>query len=254
MEVTVIIPARYAASRFPGKVLADLAGRPIIQHVYSRAAAAEKVDKVLVATDDERVAAAVTKFGGEAVMTSPEHQSGTDRLAEVARDLSSDIIVNVQGDEPLIKPEMLDQAIDLLAGESSAVMSTLAAPINFETALNQQRVKVVVDKNHKALYFSRSPIPFYRDRAHNQSPGAAAGYSRPYLQHIGLYAYRREFLLEYTKLDQTALELAESLEQLRALENGYEIMVGITAHPGPGIDVPEDLEKARQLIQQGGSN
>ncbi|MFN2363762.1 MAG: 3-deoxy-manno-octulosonate cytidylyltransferase, partial [Halarsenatibacteraceae bacterium] len=208
MDTVVIIPARYNSRRFPGKVLAELKGKPVIEHVYQRSLQAELVDQVLIATDDQRVVERVKEFGGRAVMTAAEHQSGTDRLAEVARDLAAGIIVNVQGDEPLIRPAMIDQAIKILKNSQDIQMSTLASPISEITAQKDDRVKVVLDKNNHALYFSRAKIPYYRDMDKLE---------QKYLQHIGLYVYKRDFLLKYTDLEPTPLEKAESLEQLRAL-------------------------------------
>lgn len=243
MNSVVIIPARYNSTRFPGKVIADLNGKCVIEHVYERAIQAELVDQVLVATDDERVYEKVSQFGGKGVMTSTEHKSGTDRLAEVARDLDVEYIVNVQGDEPLIRPEMIDQALRILENSENAAMSTLASPISEIVAKKPDRVKVVLDQNNLALYFSRSKIPYYRkiDKIEQN-----------FLQHIGLYVYRKDFLLKYTDLEQTPLEKAESLEQLRALENGYKIKVGITDHHGPGIDRPEDLNQVSKILKNNG--
>jgi len=243
MDTVVIIPARYNSKRFPGKVLAELKGRSVLEHVYQRSLQAKLVDQVLIATDDKRVYNKVKKFGGRAVMTAVEHQSGTDRLAEVARDLDVEIIVNVQGDEPLIRPAMIDQAINILKNSKETQMSTLASPISAVTAQKDDRVKVVLDKNNNALYFSRSKIPYYRD---------VEKLEQKYLQHIGLYVYRRDFLLKYTDLEPTPLEKAESLEQLRVLENGYKIKVGITDHHGPGVDRPEDLKEVSKILEKDG--
>ncbi len=243
MNSVVIIPARYNSKRFPGKVLADLNGKPVLEHVYQRSLEAELVDQVLIATDDQRVYKKVNEFGGRAVMTAAEHQSGTDRLAEVARDLDVEIIVNVQGDEPLIRPAMIDQAIKILKNSQDIQMSTLASPISAVTAQKDDRVKVVLDKNDHALYFSRAKIPYYRDRDKLKEK---------YLQHIGLYVYRRDFLLKYTELEPTPLEKAESLEQLRVLENGYKIKVGITEHHGPGVDRPDDLKEVSKILENDG--
>lgn len=243
MDAVVIIPARYKSKRFPGKVIADLNGKPVIEHVYQGSRQAELVDQVLIATDDIRVSEKVKEFGGRAVMTSAEHKSGTDRLAEVAKDLDAEIIVNVQGDEPLIRPEMIDQAINILKNNDDIQMSTLASPISKVTASKNDRVKVVLDKNNIALYFSRSRIPYYRDTEKLE---------QAYLQHIGLYGYKKDFLLKYTDLEPTPLEQAESLEQLRALENGYKIKVGLTEHHGPGIDRPEDLKEVSKILENNG--
>lgn len=243
MDSIVIIPARYNSKRFPGKVIADLNGKPLIEHVYQRSIQAKLVDQVLIATDDKRVFDRVKEFGGRAVMTAAEHKSGTDRLAEVARDLDAEIIVNVQGDEPLIRPEMINQAIKIIKNNSDTQMSTLASPISEITAQKEDRVKVVIDKNNYALYFSRSMVPYYREMNKLK---------QEYLQHIGLYVYRRDFLLKYTDLEPTPLEKAEALEQLRVLENGYKIKVGITDHHGPGVDSPEDLKEVSKILKNAG--
>lgn len=241
MDITAIIPARYASTRLPGKPLLDISGKPMIQHVYERAQKAELVNRVMVATDDRRIFDAVERFGGRAVMTSESHKSGTDRLAEVAKGIDSDIIVNIQGDEPLIEPGMIDEAIRPLMEDGSIVMGSLKAEIRDETELNNHNVvKVVVDRNDFALYFSRYPIPYIRD----DSPLSLL---TGRFKHIGLYVYRREFLLEYAGMPQTPLEEAEKLEQLRALENGYRIKVPTTRYQSIGVDTEEDLERVRRL-------
>lgn len=210
----------------------------MIEHVYRRAAAAHSVQAVVVATDDGRIAAAVEGFGGIVRMTRSSHQCGTDRLAEVAEDLSCEIVVNVQGDEPLIEPEMIEEAIEPLHADATLHISTLRRRItNSADYTDPHVVKVVVDRDGTALYFSRSPIPHARDGA------AAAAY-----RHIGLYAYRRSFLLAFARLQPTPLELAESLEQLRALENGFRIRTVETRYDSIGVDTPEDLERVRRLV------
>jgi len=237
--IVALIPARYQSTRFPGKALAELGGRPMIEHVYRRAAAALSVGAVVVATDDARIAAAVEGFGGVVRLTRSSHLSGTDRLAEVAEDLACDIIVNVQGDEPLVEPEMIDEAVAPLQVDSVVAISTLRHRITDSADYtNPHVVKVVVDANGDALYFSRAPIPYVRD-------GAAAV---PVYRHIGLYAYRRSFLLAFARLRPTPLELAESLEQLRALEHGFRIRTVETQHDSIGVDTPEDLERVRRLV------
>jgi len=241
MNITAIIPARYASTRLPGKPLLDIAGKPMVQHVYERAQRAELVSRVIVATDDRRIFDAVGRFGGKAVMTSESHKSGTDRLAEVAKGLDSDIIVNIQGDEPLIEPGMIDEAIRPLMEDNSIAMGSLKAEIRDEMELNNPNVvKVVVDRNGFALYFSRYPIPYIRD----DSPLSLL---TGRFKHVGLYVYRREFLLEYAGMPQTPLEEAEKLEQLRALENGYRIKVPTTRYQSIGVDTEEDLERVRRL-------
>lgn len=242
MDITAIIPARYASTRLPGKPLLDISGKPMVQHVYERAQSAELVNRVIVATDDRRIFDAVERFGGKVVMTSESHKSGTDRLAEVAKGLDSDIIVNIQGDEPLIEPGMIDEAIRPLMEDGSIVMGSLKAEIRDETELNNPNVvKVVVDRNDFALYFSRHPIPYIRD----DSPLSLL---TGRFKHIGLYVYRRDFLLEYAGMPQTPLEEAEKLEQLRALENGYRIKVPTTRYQSIGVDTDEDLERVRRLL------
>lgn len=240
-RVIAIIPARYQSSRLPGKPLAVIGDRPMIEHVYRRADAASRVDAVVVATDDERVAQAVHAFGGTAVMTRPDHLSGTDRLAEVASHLGCDIVVNVQGDEPLIAPETIDTAVALLA-EPGDSMGTLRRTLtDHEEWLNPAVVKVVVDMRGDALYFSRAPVPFTR-------PGHPAA---PVWKHIGLYVYRREFLLAIARLPPTPLERAEGLEQLRVLEHGFRIKTAESVADTIGVDTPEDLARVRELVAAG---
>jgi len=235
-RIVAVIPARYHSTRLPGKALADIAGRPMIEHVYRRARRALGVTDVIVATDDQRILEAVAGFGGTAVMTSPHHRTGTDRVAEVARDLDCDILINVQGDEPLILPAMIEQVIAPLRMDG-VVMSTLRRAITDpEDVHNPNVVKVVVDRNDDALYFSRATIPHPR-----------SGASAPF-KHVGLYGYRRRFLLELTTLPQTPLEVAESLEQLRALEHGFRIRTPETVHDSLGVDTPEDLTRARRQL------
>lgn len=242
VKAAAIIPARYASSRLPGKPILskvrEATGKFMIQHVYERAADARWVDTVIVATDDDRIARAVAEFGGRAQMTSPEHRSGTDRIAEVASTLEHEIVVNVQGDEPQILPEQIDHVICMLLDDSSASMATLATPIESEQKWRDPNtVKVVLSTNGDALYFSRCAIPYMRDVT--GLPEDAQ--TRP-LQHLGIYAYRREFLLGYADLPPSPLEQAENLEQLRALSAGHRIKVGITEHRPHGIDTPEDVE------------
>ncbi len=242
MNAVVIIPARYGSTRLPGKPILEVArratGKYIIQHVYESAARAPSVRDVIVATDDERIAAAVEGFGGTARMTSPGHQSGTDRIAEVAAGLDVPVVVNVQGDEPEIRPEQVEQVIGLLAEDEAAVMSTLAHPISSEAEWQDPNVvKVVRDERGCALYFSRSPIPYPRDTG-----GRVVGAPMELLRHLGIYGYRRDFLLRYSQLPPAPLEVTEKLEQLRALSAGCRIKVGITPYACIGIDTREDLE------------
>lgn len=239
MNVICIIPARYASTRLPGKPLLDIGGKPMIQHVVERVRQARLPSRVLVATDDERILAAVQKFGGEACMTADHHPTGTDRLAEVARQLpEADLILNVQGDEPLISPVALDELIEAFAGSPDLQMATLMTPLAEQDYANPAAVKVVASLDGHALYFSRSLIPYPRN------PDATTRY----FKHIGVYAYRREFLLRFAALEPTPLEKTESLEQLRALEHGYRIRLIETAFQPIGVDTPEDLERVRELF------
>mgnify|MGYP000874981819 FL=1 len=240
MKVICVIPARYASTRLPGKPLVDIAGKPMIQHVYEQALKAKLPSAVWVATDDRRVFDAVSAFGGQAVMTSADHCTGTDRLAEVARRCAADIIVNIQGDEPLIAPEVIDQVVQPFLQEPELVMTTLKSRLPEEDFTNPAVVKVVTDQRGYALYFSRSLIPYPR----------YAGEDFAIYKHIGLYAYRKEFLLRYASLPQTPLEKAESLEQLRVLENGYRILVLGTNYQCIGVDTPEDLARVRTMLAQ----
>jgi 3-deoxy-manno-octulosonate cytidylyltransferase (CMP-KDO synthetase) len=240
-RIVGVIPARYASSRFPGKALAELCGRPLVQHVVERAGRAQMLDEVLVATDDRRIEAAVRGFGGRAVMTSPDHPSGTDRIAEVVRDLRCDLVVNIQGDEPLLDPAMVDAAVAPLAEDATIAMGTLARPMGPDEATDPAKVKVVLDRQGFALYFSRAQIPFLRD-------GAAPGEASPFLLHIGLYVYRRETLLRLAGLPPSPLEERERLEQLRALEHGIRIRVVVAEHDSFGVDTPADLERVRRMM------
>lgn len=245
MNIVCIIPARYASTRLPGKPLLDLAGKPMIRRVVEQVAKSARISRILVATDDSRIFDAVKNFGGEARMTSAAHHTGTDRLAEVAGALpEADLILNVQGDEPLIPPESLDALIGSFDGCADLQMATLMTPLAEADAGNPAAVKVVVSLDRHALYFSRSLIPFPR-----QSTAECRTY-----KHIGVYAYRREFLLKYAALPQTPLEKTESLEQLRALEYGYRIRMVETPFQSIGVDTPEDLERARRYYQSGGRN
>jgi 3-deoxy-manno-octulosonate cytidylyltransferase (CMP-KDO synthetase) len=239
-RVVAIVPARYASTRLPGKALALIAGKPMIEHVYRRASDASRVNAVVVATDDHRNADAVTGFGGLAVMTSGAHQTGTDRLAEVAASLSSEIIVNVQGDEPLIDAGAIDACVNALFTHHDDVMSTVRRKLEEHEAANPAVVKVVVDRHDHALYFSRSPIPFRR----GEGDGAARW------AHLGLYGYRRTFLLTLAGLAPTPLEQSESLEQLRVLEHGYRIRCVETGSFSVGVDTQADLDRVRALISR----
>jgi 3-deoxy-manno-octulosonate cytidylyltransferase (CMP-KDO synthetase) len=246
VKTVIVIPARYASSRLPGKPLLRQTGKYLVQHVYERACQARRAASVVVATDDSRIASAVRGFGGRVVLTRRDHPSGTDRVAEVARGLDADVIVNLQGDEPLIDPDSLDLLADLLARDPDADMATLAVPLpSVEAYHNPNCVKVVVDANGRALYFSRSPIPFVRDGA----PDLAARPAR-FLQHLGLYAYRKEFLLKLATLPPQPLEKLEKLEQLRVLALGRPILVGTIERAGIGVDTYEDYEEFVRFYRQ----
>lgn len=241
MKAVVIIPARYASTRLPCKLILpevkSVTGKYIIEHVYQNVKQARQIHKVIVATDNRLIYDIVKGFGGDAEMTSVSHTSGTDRIAEVAGGLDADVIVNVQGDEPELNAAMVDQVIDAMAKDRDAVMATLAHEIkNAAELTNPNVVKVVLDNYGYALYFSRSQIPYLRD---SKDPLNEPG-SR-FLRHLGIYAYKRDFLLQYAKLPPSALEQAEKLEQLRALSNGYKIKVAITEHTSIGIDTRDDL-------------
>ena len=238
-SVLGIIPARFQSSRLPGKALVDLAGRPMIEHVYRRAAAARSLDAVVVATDDDRIADAVDRFGGVACMTSATHQSGTDRLAEVAAAVPCGLLVNIQGDEPLLDPGVIDTAVQPLVDDDSIAMGTAARRVrNEEELINPGTVKVVCDAAGFALYFSRAPIPHGRDTS-------ALPLARV---HVGLYVYRRATLLQLARLAPSPLERAEALEQLRALEHGIRIRVADTEFQSHEVNTPEDLAHVRQLM------
>jgi 3-deoxy-manno-octulosonate cytidylyltransferase (CMP-KDO synthetase) len=239
MEVVGVIPARFASTRLPGKPLLSDTGRPLIQHVVEAARRARSLDRILVATDDRRIAEAVTRFGGEALMTRADHATGTDRVAEVAARLDgARIIVNLQGDEPEVSGESLDRVVEVLRNDPEAPMATLATPIRDEATYRDPAcVKVVCSARGRALYFSRSPIPCHRDGLPSPPPPPIAHL------HLGLYAYRREFLLSIAALPPSPLERAEKLEQLRVLDAGYPIAVGIVDEASVGIDTPEDYRR-----------
>lgn len=241
MKVLCVIPARYASTRLPGKPLSMIAGKPMIQHVYERACQAKLPDEVVVATDNELVEKAVLDFGGKAVMTSPDHPSGTDRLAEVALMYPDvDVIVNVQGDEPMIPPEVIDNLAAVFEADPELNMATMKVQMDEDDYDNPAAVKVVTDLNGYALYFSRSLMPYPR----NKPEGFKV------FKHVGIYAYRRSFLLKYAALNPTPLEKTESLEQLRALENGYKIKVLESDFKGIGVDTPEDLAAVNKLFAE----
>ena len=243
-SVVAVIPARYASTRLPGKPLLNETGKYLIQHVYESVRACRDLDQVIVATDDDRIAEAIRSFGGVAVMTSTHHPTGTDRIAEAVRDIDCERIVNVQGDEPEIEPALITALIGLL--DKGAEMATLATPFKRpEDAMASSRVKVVIDRHHNALYFSRSRIPYANG---NGTPS-------PALLHLGLYGYTKSFLQRYVTLDRTALEQAERLEQLRALEHGYKIKVGIVPwNSAGGVDTPEDYAAFVKRLRERGTS
>lgn len=251
MKFIGIVPARYASSRFPGKPLADIGGMSMIERVYTQIK--DVLDEVFVATDDIRIQEAVKSFGGNVVMTSDRHKSGTDRCYEAFTKVGDgyDIVVNVQGDEPFIQPGQIELLKGCFAGDPSVQIATLVKPCrsddDFESVLfNPNSPKVVLNKRQEAMYFSRSVIPYVRGKEYPEWLS-----NHTYYKHIGLYAYRADILKEITRLPQSPLELAESLEQLRWLENGYKIKAGITDHETIGIDTPEDLERAVRFLQHG---
>jgi 3-deoxy-manno-octulosonate cytidylyltransferase (CMP-KDO synthetase) len=252
MSFSVVIPARYASSRFPGKPLADLAGKPMLQHVYERACESEAV-RVIIATDDERIAHVAQNFGAEVCMTSDDHPSGTDRLQEVVHKLgfyADDIVVNVQGDEPLIPPRIINQVAHNLMALPMAGIATLSEPIEtVDTLVNPNVVKVVTDHQGMALYFSRAPIPWPRDSFMSEVGRSTMPEGFSWQRHIGLYAYRVKLLNDFVRWPPAPLEQTECLEQLRALWNGVGIHVDAADETPPaGVDTPEDLERIRQLL------
>jgi 3-deoxy-manno-octulosonate cytidylyltransferase (CMP-KDO synthetase) len=247
MRTAIVIPARYASSRLPAKPLLRETGKYLIQHVYERAMEARRASEVIVATDDERIFDAVRSFAGRVVMTRSDHASGTDRIAEVAAHLDCDSVVNLQGDEPQFEPQALDHLADLLASDSRNDMATLAVPItDKEVYLSPNVVKVVCDDEGRALYFSRSPIPMVRDG----EPDFAARPAR-FLQHLGVYAYRREFLLRIAATPPHRLEQSEKLEQLRVLGVGGQIRVGLVARAHRGVDTPDDYAAFVRSYREG---
>jgi len=254
MSFSVVIPARYASSRLPGKPLKDIAGKPMIQHVYERALESE-AKEVVIATDDERIQKVAEEFGAKVVMTDPDHASGTDRLQEVVSKLNyyaDDIVVNVQGDEPLIPPRVINQVAHNLAAEKDASIATLYEPIeNIEDVFNPNIVQVVTDRNDFALYFSRAPIPYARDDFAKSKEQMPQGVS--FKRHIGIYAYRVNLLNSFVKWDEAPIETTECLEQLRALWNGSKIHVALADEiPPGGVDTEEDLERVRDFFKQQG--
>ncbi|WP_311330814.1 3-deoxy-manno-octulosonate cytidylyltransferase [Capnocytophaga sputigena] len=243
MKIIAMIPARYGATRFPAKLMQDLCGKPVIVHTYQRVADTNLFDQVYVVTDDDRIENAIREVGGKVIRSQKEHNSGSDRLAEASKDLEVDIIVNVQGDEPFTDKENLQKVIDIFANDPQkniAVASLMERITHPDDIANPNNVKVVVNKFNEALYFSRSVIPFPRD----------TNTKVPYYKHIGIYAYRKDALQQFTQLPPSLLEETEKLEQLRYLENGFKIRLAVTDIPTIGIDTPEDLEKARQRLSK----
>jgi 3-deoxy-manno-octulosonate cytidylyltransferase (CMP-KDO synthetase) len=262
LAIVAIIPARFASTRFPGKPLSDIGGWPMVRHVYERAQAARRVDRVLVATDDDRIAAAVRAFGGQVVMTAASHTTGTDRIAEAAAGVDAEIVVNVQGDEPMLDPAAVDAAIEPLLADPGLDIATLSSPLtSVDEMLSTSVVKVVTTRSGRALYFSRSAIPFGRTSVaaglrEAAVEAVARGLAR---KHVGLYAFRRAALERFVALPPSPLEQAESLEQLRALENGMSIgVVAVAGTDGVAVDTPQDLERVRALLsgaaRQGGES
>lgn len=241
----VVIPARWGSSRFPGKPLQPILGKPLLQYVWELSSSAETVDKVVIATDDERISTAAKNFGAEVVMTPTDISTGTDRIALVAKNYPDyEIVVNVQGDEPLIEPGLIDRLSHCLIEQPEIKMATAASPFREAKAVaSPDNVKVVVDKKQRALYFSRSTIPFDRDKAGPQM-------DKGFLHHLGIYAYRRDFLFEFVNYPPAFLETREKLEQLRALENGASIVVLKTDHRSPGVDRPEDVALVEGLLKK----
>ncbi len=239
-----VIPARYSATRLPGKPLVSLAGKPMIQRVWERAKQAKRISRVLIATDDDRILKAAAGFGAEAVMTRPDHRSGTERVAEVAVHTSGsaeDVFVNVQGDEPLVEPEAIDTLVEAIESDEDVTVATLMVPIARPAdIMDPNIVKVVLDFDGNALYFSRAPIPWVRDRE--------APVHVKHMKHLGLYAFRRAALLDFPTLPLGDLERVEQLEQLRWMENGYKIRVAETHHDSVSVDVPEDVARVERLL------
>jgi 3-deoxy-manno-octulosonate cytidylyltransferase (CMP-KDO synthetase) len=253
-EAVAIIPARYSSTRLPGKPLLLFATMPMIMHVVERASRARLVSRVIVATDDKRILEAVRAHGGEAQLTSPALTSGTDRVAEVAAQLDSEFIVNVQGDEPLIEPSTIDSAVQTLVEESHTQISTTSEPISsVDEVFNPNVVKVVTDQRGYALYFSRSPVPYVRLAAGmtlRETLDADSELLSSYRKHSGLYAYRAQFLQQFAAMEASPLEKIEGLEQLRALENGFAIRVVPVAHRSIGVDTQQDYEQVKRLIEE----
>ncbi len=245
MKIIGIIPSRYASTRLPGKPLVDICGKPMVQRVYEQAKRSMLLTDIVVATDDVRIESVVRSFGGNVQMTPTDIQSGSDRIAMVAKDYIADIVVNIQGDEPLIDPKLIDQTIQLLIDDANAVVGTaVKKTITHQDVFNPNIVKVVLDKNNYALYFSRAPLPHVRDARKDEDWFAGT----MFYKHFGIYVYRGDFLQHYSMLKQSPLEIAEKLEQLRILENGYKIKCAVTEYESFPVDTSDDLEKVITLI------
>ncbi len=262
MEAIGIIPARYGSTRLDGKVLAPIAGKPMIQHVWEQAKKVKILDDLIIAADDERIIDVVKKFGGKAIFTAKEHRSGTDRLTEIANPLEVKVVVNIQADEPMIDPSMVDGVVRTLLDDEELVMATVAKKITAESELTDPNVvKVIVDKNGFAIYFSRAPIPYVRESeptssGHSLMFGVGSLFHSPKYKisdatykHIGMYAYTKDFLFTFTNMPTSSLEKIEKLEQLRVLENGYKIKILETTHDSIGVDTPEDLERVKKILE-----
>ena len=242
-----IIPARFKSSRFPGKPLIDILGKPMIQRVYEQATKAKKLDRVIVATDDDRIFSAVESFGGEVILTSDKPNNGTERIAEIAATIDCSLVVNIQGDEPLIEPTIIDKLVILMLDDKQAVVGTLVKKISDINELKSPNIpKVILDKDFNAIYFSRSPIPYCRDNLNLDNWLMITDYYK----HIGIYIYKRNFLLDLINLAPSKLEQAEQLEQLRILENGFKIKVILTEFDSIGVDVPQDVKKVEQYLKR----
>ncbi|MBU0477102.1 3-deoxy-manno-octulosonate cytidylyltransferase [bacterium] len=252
-KIIAVIPARYASTRLPGKVLKDICGKPMIQHVYERVFNVKLIQQVIIATDDRRILRAAQKFGANAEMSPKSCKSGTDRIAWIIKKMpdirEEDIIINVQGDEPLIDPQAIEKLAKIISCDSHVVMASLMTKISdINELMSPDVVKVVVDKDNFALYFSRSPIPFSRDKWKNLNTKLILGTTDIFYKHLGIYAYRKHFLLKYAKMPQTYLEKIEKLEQLRVLEHGYRIKMAETEFDSMSIDIPADLRKIREIL------
>jgi 3-deoxy-manno-octulosonate cytidylyltransferase (CMP-KDO synthetase) len=250
MKIVAVIPARWSSTRLKGKVLADINGKPMIQHVWEKVSQAHDIDEVIVAVDKEKVLKVVESFGGKAVFTSPEQPSGTDRVAEAVNDIDADVIINVQADEPMIHPTMIDELAQVFEYERGVQMATLIKRIHKKEEITDPHVvKVVIDRKGFALYFSRSPIPFVRQGTSTMYSPDMQDVSGSYFKHIGLYSYTKDFLFTYTNLPKSTLETEEGLEQLRVLEHGYKIKTIETRYDTISVDTSEDLEQVKGILQ-----